>query len=203
MPDTPSRDRAVTAAAPADPLTPTAVLAPITLVGSDSGDAVIESIEAAGAGATGIELSILDARLALERGVAAADALAEASGLRVFIRTDGPLSPGPHRRICPAGNPSDTRRSTAPCVVDLGIDRLGLAPDDHQLASYWPADLDPVAAPFMISTLGFGSVADAEVMGLAALAAMRGAAAITTDRTRSVRRVVDTVVAVLEAKGAA
>jgi hypothetical protein len=181
------------------------VLAPVTLLGVDAADAVvIESIAAAAAGATGIDLVIPDRRLALQRGVVVADLIAETSGLQIFIRSDVPLASGRHKRICASTGDRNGGRSIAPCVVDLGIDRIGVGPDAPELASYWPSANDQASAgPFMISTVGFDSAADAEVMALAFLAVMRGATAITTDRVRTVRRVVDTVAAVIEAKGAA
>lgn len=196
MPDSSSSDGAVT---------PPAVLAPVTLLGVDEGDAVvIESIAAAAAGATGIDLVIPDPQLALHRGLAVADLIAETPGLQVFIRCDAPLASGRHQRICPSTGGRDSGRSITPCVVDLGIDRIGVGPDAPALASYWPSgDHQKSVGPFMISTLGFDTAADAEVMALAFLAVMRGASAITTDRIRTVRRVVDTVAAVIEAKGAA
>lgn len=204
MPDSPRTDRAVASS------TSPAVLAPISINGVDLGSSVIEAVAAAGAGATGIDLSIRDPLTAVESGLAVADELADTSGLHVYLRAAGPLAPGRHTRICPPGSRSSERsepRASRPlgdCIVDLGIDRVGLPPAAIELASYWPADGDRRSGDrFMISTLGFEAALDAEVMALATLASLRGAVAITTDRIRIVRRVVDTMAAVLDARGAA
>jgi len=179
------------------PVTPPAVLAPVTVVDSDGSDAVIEAVAAAGAGATGIDLAIPDPQLALGAGIAIADQLADTSGLLIFLRTDVPLAPGAHTRICPPDQAPLRRGSN--CVADIGIDTLGLGPDASEVAARWP-EVSAVDQPFMVSTVGFDPLAEAELMALATVATARGAVAITSQHVRIVRRVVDTVTAVLTAK---
>lgn len=182
-----------------------AVLAPVSIADaasdqSDIGSAAIDSIAAAGAGATGIDLTIPGPAVA--HAVSIADELGDLVGLPIFIRSDAPLSPGRHQRIVLA-MPTPTHRPGASVVVDLGLDRLGVGPDAEELAARWSSERGTTATPFMISTVGFRGISDAEVMALTAVAVLRGAAAITSDRPKVVRRVVDTVAAVVAAGSAA
>ena len=175
-----------------------AVLVPLTISSIDVTAAVLDAVGAAGAGATGVDLRFTDAQLAVASGIGIADQIAETAGLTVFLRTEAPLAAGAHTMICLTDG--ESRRGN--CVVDLGIDELGASPDSDEVAARWP---DPTASdlpPFLISTVGFESLADAELMALATVATVRGAVAITSPSVRTVRRVVDTVSAVLRARSA-
>lgn len=164
----------------------------MTVLSHDAiGEAVVAAIAAAGAGATGVDLSFASAELALAHGCEAADRIAEAADLEVFIRSDVPLAAGGHTVIR-----TTPRRPGTRSVVDLEIDRLGRGPASEEVAAAWPAD---DGSSSLVSTLGFGDLADAELMALATVATVRRTAAITTDRPAIVRRVVHTVNAVLDA----
>ncbi len=168
------------------------MLSPIVLTSAaDLGEAVVDAVAAAGAGATGIDLSFEIADLAVAHGREAADRIAESADLDVFIRSELPLAPGSHTTIRTTPGRPGLR-----AVVDLEIDRLGFGPASEEVASSWPAGEGSAS---LISTLGFDDLSDAELMALATVATVRRTAAITTDRPGIVRRVVDTVNAVLAA----
>ncbi len=169
-----------------------AVLSPVIVTSpEDLGDAIVAAVAAAGAGATGIDLSFESADVAVAAGSAAADQIADTCNLDVYIRSDLPFADHDHTLIrSTPGHPG------IDAVVDLQIDRLGLGPASDAVAESWPVGEGRAC---MISTLGFDDLSDAELMALATVATVRGSAAITTDRPGVVRRVVDTVSAVLAA----
>ncbi len=166
----------------------------------DAGPAVVEALAAKGAGATGIDLSFGPDELAVAAGRMIADRIVEQTELDVFIRTDLPMAAGVHNTIRTAGRRPQARPGLGTMgrtdVADIQLDHLGAGPASDAVASGWPDETDQ---PFMISTLGFGELSDAELMALATVATVRDVAAITTDRPGIVRRVVDTVTAVLAA----
>jgi len=136
-------------------------------------------------GADGIDL-MLPAALAPAERLSVADQLAEATGTSLYLRTETPMAGGKHALILSAG--AGRLRASADVFYDVGIDQPGASADE--VIDAWPP-LDERS--LLLSTVGFRDVSDAALIGLASAASARGVAAISTDRVRIVRRVVDTL----------
>lgn len=162
-------------------------------------DLVFDAATAASAGADGIDLHLPDPQRALGSGLALADELAATSGLAVFLRSVVPIAPGGHRRIVALSDAASARSND---VIDLEVDRLGARPDHADVARRLsPSTIEAVAGstPVLVSTAGFSRLSEGELMALATIAAVREVAAVTSHEVKIVRRVVDTVAAVLAA----
>ena len=148
--------------------------------GDDLAAALFEALAHVSNGADGIDLT-LPAALSPGERLAVADQLAEATSAAFYLRTDVPMACGEHTLIVSAT--ADRLRASVKVVYDIGFD-----PSE---ADTWPP-LDDERS-FLISTVGLDDSSDASLMGLASAASARGVAAVSTDRARIVRRVVDTL----------
>jgi len=164
----------------------------VVVVGSANlAGALFESLAHVSDGADGIDLT-LPSELAPGERLAAADQLAEAAGVSVFLRSDVPMAGGEHTLILSL--PAAHLRAGARVVYDIGFDlaeadQIGAAPVVASAA--WPSIDDE--GPLLVSTAGFSDLSDGALMGIASAASARRVAAVSTDRPRIVRRVVDTL----------
>lgn len=155
---------------------------------SDLPAALFNSLAYAAAGADGIDLTLPPSTPAVE-WVAAAGQLAEASGLTCYLRAERPMAVGEHSLILS----SEVRaRPSTRVVFEIAMAGRG------STEVIWP---NAGEGRSMLLTLG-PRLTDGELMGLAAAASERHLAAISTDRVRMARRVVDTLAAVDAARGA-
>lgn len=150
--------------------------------------ALFETLAHVSVGADGIDLSIGTAAKPGEQ-LAVADQLAEAADTSVFLRSEMPMAVGAHTLILPIE--AGRVRSTVNVVRDLGVDGRGGVLDPEALAAAWPEVGEDDAV--LVRTVGFRDLGDAGLMGLSSLACNRNVAAVSTDRVRIVRRVVDTL----------
>lgn len=148
--------------------------------------ALFEALAHVSNGADGIDLSLPAALTPGERLVVA-DQFAEATGTPLYLRTDVPMAAGKHTLIVSAT--AGRLRSGLHAIYDIGLDQSETSMQDAVGA--WPA-LDDDRS-LLVSSVGFAHSSDAALMGLASAASARGLAAISTDRPRIVRRVVDTL----------
>jgi len=151
----------------------------------DLAGALFNALAHVAGGADGIDL-MLPAALAPAERLAVADQLAEATGTSLYLRTETPMAGGKHALILSAG--AGRLRASADVFYDVGIDQRGASADE--VIDAWPP-LDERS--LLLSTMGFRDLSDAALIGLASAASARGVAAVSTDRVRIVRRVVDTL----------
>ena len=154
-------------------------------------DGLFEALAHVSNGADGIDLTLPPSLTPGER-LAAADQLAEATGAAMYLRTDVPMACGEHTLIVSAA--AGRLRASLKVMYDAGWG--GASGDSSELGVAWPA-LDE-ARSMVVSTAGIAGLSDAGLsdaglMGLASAASERGVAALSTDRVRIVRRVVDTL----------
>lgn len=172
----------------ADGRRPLVLGAVVVRSGEDLSEALFDILAHVSCGADGIDLT-LPASLAPGDRLVVANQLAAATGAALYIRTDAPMAVADHTLILAAtiGRP----RASLKVVYDIGSDQGGALPDSSMVEASWPSVDD--ARCLLLSTVGFRGLSDAELMGLASAASTRGLAAMSTDRVRIVRRVVDTL----------
>ena len=158
--------------------------------------AIIEGFAFLADRADGLELRFPDESLTIPHQIDVADQLGAACATPIFIRADVPMAAGNHQLIMPRSD-NPTRRQTE-AIHDLGIDELDHRPSSAVVGERW-RDAEGHGR-FSISTGGFDALDDGELIALATITCARGAAAIITDRVRTVRRVVDTITPVMAAK---
>lgn len=174
------------------------VLAAVT-AGQDAAATLFEMMAAVSEGADGIDLD-LPVEVGPAERLSLADQLADASGADLYLRSSLPMAAGRHRVIRSA---DDARPGRA--LFDIGLDLLGQTPSEA-VADWQRVDDD---RSLLLSTVGFGTddssrtlssrtLSDAALMGLATFACVAGLDAVSTDRVRIVRRVVDTLAPVME-----
>lgn len=154
----------------------------------DLAEALFEILAHVSSGADGIDLT-LPGSLAPGDRHAVAHELLEATGTALYIRTDLPMAASDHTLILSAT--AKRPRASTIVVYDVGIDKVGSLRDVPDVAASWPSADDE--RPLLLSTVGFRGLSDAALMGLASAASERGFTAMSTDRVRIVRRVVDTL----------
>ena len=166
----------------ADGNRPTVLGAVVVRDAADLPDALFTSLAHAAAGADGLDLTLPLSASPSEQA-AAADQLAEATGLVCYLRIDRPVGVTSHTMILPST--AQARRS-ANVVFDIAV----AAPETAEFD--WPAASETRS---MLLTAG-AQHTDGQLIGLATVACHRRLAAISTDRVRMVRRVVDTVASI-------
>ena len=170
-----------------------AVLGAVVVGSGDAlGQALFDVLAHVSCGADGIDLT-LPASLPPGDRLAVANQLAEASGVALYLRADAPMAAGDHTLILSAV--AGRLRASVNVVFDVEIDQLGAAPDSSEVTAAWPLVADERA--LLVSTAGFNALSDAALMGIASAASTRGLTAVSTDRVRIVRRVVDTLAPLL------
>lgn len=138
--------------------------------------------------ADGIDLELPPDMGPIDR-LGCANQLAETTGAKLFLRSAAPMAASKHTLILSSS--TGRVRAGADVIHDLGLDQFGVAADSERVADAWPAVDDDRAT--VVSTAGFDDLSDAALMGLASAASARGVSAISTNRVRIVRRVVDTL----------
>lgn len=159
--------------------------------------AVVGSALCIAEGADGLELRFSDDSTAVADQVRVADQIGAVCAVPIFIRATRPMAGRDHQLIVAFAAWVAGRRSSVLC--DLGIDQLSAAPMSTAVGEAW-SRADGVGR-FSISTVGFGGLGAGELIALATIACERGAAAIATENVRSVRRVVDTLIPIMAARG--
>ena len=160
--------------------------------GDDLGEALFDVLAHVSSGADGIDLT-LPASMPPGDWLAAADQLAEAARTSLYLRAGAPMAAANHTLILAAV--AGRLRASSNVVFDVGLDQLGIAPDSPEVVAAWPAIADERA--LLVATAGFSALSDAALMGIASAASTRGFTAVSTDRVRIVRRVVDTLAPLL------
>lgn len=155
--------------------------------GEELTEALFDALAQLSEGADGIDLLLPPTVGPIDR-LAIADQLADTSGAALFLRSDAPMAAGSHTLILSG---LGRVRPGANVIHDIGIDQLDAAADSPLVAAAWPEADDKRST--LMSTIGFAELSDAALMGLASGASTRGIAAVSTNRVRIVRRVVDTL----------
>lgn len=174
----------------ADGRRPVVLGAVVVETNDELAEALFDVLAHLSAGADGVDLTLpLSPPGEL---LAAANQLADATGATLYLRTDAPMAAGDHHVIFSAAHETSGRMHwSANTVFDLGLDRLGAAAHSLGVLDAWPTRDDERS--LLLSTVGFAELSEGALIGLASAASMRGINAISTDRVRMVRRVVDTL----------
>ncbi len=154
--------------------------------GDDLADALFAALAHLSNGADGIDLTLPAAWSPAER-LPVADQFAEATGVALYLRTEVPMACGVHTPIVSAT--VSRLRASLKAMYDIGLDAT--SGDSIECSPAWPEHGDERS--LLLSTTGFADLGDAALMGLASAASVRGISAVSTDRPRIVRRVVDTL----------
>lgn len=156
--------------------------------GDQLAEAMFDALAHLSEGADGIDLSLPKAMGPVDR-LGCADQLAETTGADLYLRSEAPVAAWRHTLILLES--TGRVRASSNVMHDLGLDQLGVGAETARVAGAWPAANDERST--LVSTVGFTDLSDAGLMGVASAASVRGIAAVSTNRVRIVRRVVDTL----------
>lgn len=174
-----------------------AVLGAVVLQSTQSlADVLFDVLAHLAEGADGIDLRF-PTEMSPPECQAVADQLADTSGTTIHVRSLTPFASVRHPLVLPIGGAR--LRPGRTVVYDIGVDQLGASPGSAEVAHAWPPADDE--RPLLLSTTGFVGLDDGALIGLVTAASVRCFAAVSTDRVRIARRVVDVLAPIVRTGG--